>query len=611
MCGIAGIIGRGPPDRERIFRTLEAMRHRGPDSSGFLTGRMGEYQATLLHTRLSIIELDERANQPFSDGSCHLVYNGEIYNYLELREELETAGHRFRTRSDTEVVLKAYRQWGSRCFERLYGMWALALLDETEGRLLLSRDPFGEKPLYCAQRRGEFYFASEVKAINSLSGTRPEVNPRKVCTYLVLGFKSLYKDRNETFYRDISEFPPASCAEFVAPECPVPRRYWEPAYRPQPMTEGEALEGVRPLLFQVVKEQLRADVPIAFCLSGGVDSTTLASIAGLHLGHRINSFSIIDQDDRYDETENIDLMVDHLGCDHTVIRTRTDNFLERLGHLVQHFDAPVSTISYYLHAFLSEAIHGAGFKVAISGTGGDEVFGGYYHHYLYWLADMASDPDFPRLVEDWRTGMGQMVRNPQLQNPRAFIDSPASLEHLTLNSDRFRALMRQPFDGLFDEKEYSDSLLRKRTLNELHHETIPSMLHDEDHSSMMFSLENRTPFLDRRLVEFLYSVPVPLLIRNGFTKWLLREAGAGLVPDRVRLDKHKRGFNASILSLLDRSDPRIKEYLLAPSPLFDLVDRQRLEEVLESDLSANSMSKFMFSFVSIKLFMDHQAGMAL
>ena len=603
MCGIAGSFGADVPDRDRVRRTLASMRNRGPDAEGAWSGVIGDNNVTLLHSRLSIIDLDPRANQPFVDGDEVLVHNGELYNYLELRADLEARGHGFRTGSDTEVLLHAYREFGPSCTERFEGMWAFALLDRRANRLVLSRDRFGEKPLYYLHRGGTLYFGSELKLLAALSGATLTVDAKQLRRYLVNGYRSLYK-QPATFFEEARELPAGTSACVRAPGRVHPRRYWRLSHAPRSMTRDEAVDGARERLENAVRLRLRADVPLAFCLSGGVDSSALAAVAVRRFGADIHTFSIVDRDERYDESENIRATVAALECGHRAIRTSTEGFLDRMSRLVAYHDAPVATISYYVHAFLSEAIAAAGYKVAVSGTGADELFTGYYDHYGFWLARMSGRVGFERLIEDWRGSYGAFVRNPVLRNPLAFVDDPGERRHIYLDRATFNALLVEPLDEDFFEERFVDDPLRNRMLNELFHEVVPVILHEDDRNSMCWSVENRSPYLDRALAEFLYTVPAEHLIRDGYAKSLLRDAVADLLPDAVRLDKRKRGFNASIDSLLDRRDTRTIDRLLADGPIFDVVKRDAFARFLRRDMTENSFSKFLFGFVSAKLFLE-------
>ncbi len=609
MCGLAGSFGPGRPGRGAIDGALAALAKRGPDANGWAQEDLNGSCVTLVHTRLSIIDLDARADQPFEDDDCVLVYNGELYNFVELRSELAGLGHRFKTSSDTEVVLRAYLQWGEACFDRFEGMWALALVDRKKGRMLLSRDRFGEKPLFYWFHEGTLYFASEIAGLAALAGRWPEVDHQQVRRYLVNGYKSLNKE-SRSFHRDVHPLPAASFAMLDAPAPPRCQRYWSLTYSPVAMSADDAVAGARERLFRSMEIRLRADVPLAFCLSGGVDSSALAALAAKRFDFDVHTFSIIDSDPRYDESENIDTTVAAIGSKHVAIETTPAGFFERLERLVRYHASPIATVSYYVHSFLSEAIRDAGFKIAISGTAADELFTGYYDHYGFWLAEMAESQAIEPLIADWRESYGAFVRNPLLRDPLAFRDNPGERGHIMPNRAVFSSYLREPFDEAFSETDYADNTLRNRMLNELNHEVIPVILQEDDLNSMMHSVENRSPYLDRDLCEFMYSVPNQHLIRDGYAKWVLREAVDGVLPDAVRLDKRKRGFNASILSFIDPAQDRTRDRLLAESPIFDIVDRRKMERALTGDFSDNEFSKFLFSFVSAKLFLEASAANA-
>ena len=603
MCGIAGAVTGSALPQCRVEAALGAMRNRGPDGNGAAEHRLGTACATLLHTRLSILDLNARSDQPFQKHGLTLVYNGEVYNYLELKADLERIGARFATSGDTEVILEAYRHWGTDAFRRFEGMWALALFDPDSDRLVLSRDRFGEKPLYIWQTRDGLFFASEVKALAAMAGRAPDVNPAQIRRFLVNGYKSLYA-RRECFYDGVEEFPAASFAAVSADGDVRPRTYWTLEFRPQRMSLEEAVEGAREQVVRAVEYRLRSDVPVAVRLSGGIDSNVAAGIAQNVLGRNISAFSIVEDDPRYDETAAIMSAANFFGCPHTVVRIAKDGFLGRLERLVRYFDGPLMTISYYLHALVSEAMHDAGFKVSLGGTGADELFSGYYDHYLFWLATQRERPDFERLVDQWRESYGRFVRNPFLQNPEVFVERPYSRDHIFLGAERFAGFLRDPFDEPHSEHGYCGDILRNRMMNELFAETVPVMLHEDDLAAMAYSVENRAVYLDGGLTDFLWTVPTEHLVHEGLPKYLLRKIGEGIAAPEILRNPRKQGINAPIGDLVDLGDPDVRDYLLAASPLYDLVDRSRVEAFLNDPVTLNSESKFLFSLIAAKMFLD-------
>lgn len=610
MCGIAGCLTPTAPPPDRHARALTAMQNRGPDGQGGYSAEMPDGRhLDLLHSRLSIVDLNSRSDQPYRKHGLVLVYNGEIYNYPELRRELQALGHRFATSGDTEVLLEAWRAWGVAALDRLVGMFAFAIYDEGSGTLVLARDRFGEKPLYLLDRGPEgTFFASEIKVLRELSGTVPAIDMLHMQRYLVNGYKGLMRD-GRTFHDGVRELPAAHYCVFE-PERPARMvRYWTLAYTPREMTATEAQERVNHALESAMTRTLRADVPVAVRLSGGIDSNVIAGMARHRLGVDITCFSIIEDDWRYDESAMIAEGLKALDVPNHQIRIPREDFLDRLGDMIRYFDGPPLTISYYLHYLVSEAIHKAGFKMAMGGTGADEVFSGYYDHYLFWLAEMQWEPDFDTLVADWRASYGQFVRNPYLQDPRAFITAPDNRAHIFLGAEGFRDYLVQPFDEPHREQHHTDALLRNRMMNELTRETVPVMLHDDDLASMRWSVESRAPYLDRDLVECLFSIPSRHLIQGGLPKYLLRAAGRGIVPDVILNNPRKQGINAPVTSFVDFTDRVVRERMLDDGPFFELVDRGRFEALLSSEVNRNSDSKFLFSLLAARLFMDQHAAL--
>jgi asparagine synthase (glutamine-hydrolysing) len=605
MCGIAGYFGSAPVDPQAVQSTLTLMRNRGPDHQDSAVFFHQNKHVALLHSRLGIIDLDERSNQPFHLGPCTLVFNGEIYNYLELRRELIHRGITLQTQSDTEVLLHYYLLHGQTCVDHFEGMWSFAIYDRRKGTLFLSRDRFAEKPLYYCQTHDGFYFASESKFISSLSDQSLSINHRQLRRYLVNGYKSLYK-HEETFFDNLRELPYATNA-VVGPDLKVrSHQYWIPQSAISPMTMDDAVQGVREAFMESLKLRLRSDVPVAFCLSGGIDSSAIVSAAAKHFGSDVATFSIVDDDPRYDESDNINATIDDLDCEHVIVPLSTeDDFFDRLQRLVAYHDAPLATISYYVHAFLSEAIADHGYRVAFSGTGADEIFTGYYDHFNLHLYEMRDHPEYDRYRQDWQRHIQPIVRNPYLANPDLYIQDPSSRAHVFMHSDVFADCLRADFDEPFTEGTFCDSLLRNRMMNEMFHEGTRVILHEDDLNSMMNSVENRSPYLDSRLFTFCHSIPPEHLIYDGYGKYVFRRAMQGILNDQVRLDRKKKGFNASLNSVVNLNDPRNRDYLLAPSPIFDILDRDKIEPLLSINPLPNSYSKFLFNVINAKMFLEH------
>lgn len=605
MCGLAGYFGTLKKPDIYLKGCLRAMHHRGPDSeSGLHWQTAGGRNLHLLHSRLSIIDLDARANQPFQRGSKWIASNGELYNYLEIRRDLEIRGAKFRTTSDTEVLLAALSMDGTAALDRLEGMWAFAVFDESDGSLTLCRDRFGEKPLYLFNDATGTYFGSEVKFIAALRGGWPKVNRNQILRYLVNGYKSLYK-KGDTFYEGVMELPPGRWRRYAADGTVSEEAYWRPRFAPEEMSFDDAVAGVRERLIRAVGVRLRADVPLAFCLSGGVDSNVLAGLTKTIFHHDVHGFTVANTDRRYEERDMVELAVHELGLRHTWVPPETEDFLPRLRELIQTHDAPVYTISYFAHWRLMSHIARAGYRVSVSGTGADEIFSGYYDHHLAYLYDIRADESAAKLArESWGSQVRPFVRNPHLGDPDLFLRDPAFRGHIYLNADEFAARLHHPWAEPFEEATLAKDLLRNRMMNEMFYETVPVMLHEDDLNAMHHSVENRSPFLDRKLFEFVQTVPTRHLVQNGRAKALLREAARGWVPDQILDNPRKVGFNAPLRSFFKAEDPDARAWLLSDGPIAEWVDVKKMKAVLDKTELPNSESKFLFNFINVKIFME-------
>lgn len=603
MCGIAGYIGKREFDKSVIDRTLGLMNNRGPDHQEHLKISLQERNIYLFHSRLNIIDLHERSNQPISSGPVTMIYNGEVYNYVEVRKELEKAGVTFKTTSDTEVVLESYLHWGKDAFEKFEGMFAFAVYDKRDQSVLLARDKFGEKPLYYFETDDGLYFGSEIKYIQSLYHQKLEINYSHLYRYLVYGYKSLYKT-DEFYFKGIQYVPSGGMIHVNAEMNLTSESYWKPSVTIREMSLSDAIEGSREKLLESVRLRLRADVPLAFCLSGGVDSAAIVSIAAKEFNADVATYSIIDKDERYNEYENIKATLDDIGCKNTMIHLEQEGFYERLEDLIAYHDVPLVTISYLVHSLLSERIAKDGYRVVFSGTSADELFTGYYDHFILHLYEMRNHPDYRKYVFDWEEHIKPMVRNPHLRNPDLYAENPNFRDHVYFKSNEFKEILKTDFSEEYNEATYTDSLLRNRMLNELFHEATPVILREDDLNSMKYSIENRSPYLDSKLFEFAYSIPNEYLIKEGYGKYVLREAMKGILNDQVRLDRRKKGFNASINSVIDFSNPKERERLLDDSPVFDIIEKKKIEEIITQNPLPNSYSKFLFSFLNVKIFLE-------
>lgn len=611
MCGIAGFFGRKARDPKQVEACLKEMGQRGPDAAQAITHEFGQGGVVqLLHSRLSIIDLDERSNQPYYTDQGILSYNGEMYNYVEVKEELAKRGATFNTSSDTEVLAKLLSMDGVDALDQCEGMWGFAWFDKRTDSLVLCRDRFAEKPLYYFENEDGLYFGSEPKFVFALMGQRLSADIEQLKRYLVNGYKSLYK-QPATFFAGLREVPRAQYVVKRLDQSLINKSYWNASFDQYEdgMTYEEAVQGTKERLIRSMELRLRADVPISFCLSGGIDSNALISIAKRELGYDVHGFTIMNTDSRYEERDMVEIAVKELGVRHTEIPVSTDGFLPQLRELIKYHDAPIYTITYYAQWRLMEAIHNEGYKISVSGTGADELFSGYYDHHNAYIAAMRGEGEalYQQALSNWSDVVKPIVRNPFLQDPEYFIKTPEGRGHIYLDADVFSDFLTEPFNEGFDETNYSNVLLRNRMANELFHESVPVILHEDDLNAMYYSIENRSPFLDRQLFDWCQTIPTRHLINKGCAKAVLRDAVRDLAPTKVIDNPRKVGFNAPILDYLDVTDQKVMDELLADSPVFDVIRKDKIAEVLVPGEIQNSRSKFLFNFVCAKLFLEEYA----
>ena len=553
MCGIAGIVSLNglPVDEKLIDRINSLLHHRGPDGSGNFF-----HKATALtHTRLAILDLTPNADQPMSNdnGSLVLVYNGEVYNYVEIREELESFGCRFRSSGDTEVVLKAYEHWGPDCLRRFNGMFAFAIYDVANEKLFLARDRFGVKPLYYYQSPERFAFSSEIKPL-LLSMPSIESDDQIVFDYL---FHNIVDHTDRTFFKGIYRLPAGSWLEFKNGRHAI-TKWWnlEPAIEK---------ENLRELFVEAVRLRLRSDVPVGSCLSGGIDSSSIVCSMAQLLGEKredIHTFSAIYPGHPIDESRYIDDVV-QISKVKSFRTTPTENTLiSDLERFVEVQEEPFSSSSQYSQYKVMELAGQTGLKVLLDGQGADEALGGYLYCLSHNLASHLKHLRIANFIKDatalhrtHQQGMQHVFWAIYELFPRLVKDQTRkSLVAPWINPEFMRHFKRA--SDVYEIKSYSDA---QESLAKQMSYGLSSLLRYEDKSSMAFSIETRTPFLDYRLVKTLFAIPFEEKTKEGVTKVPFREAMKGILPESIRMRKDKIGF-ATPQELWMNSAP-MREYM--------------------------------------------------
>lgn len=561
MCGIAGLLmpASKPVAREHLGGFDRALAHRGPDDRGFLGWSPGKRivpsrdlaqaaggRVGFVHRRLSVLDLSETGWQPMvtGDGATAIIFNGEVYNFLELREELEALGHQFRGRSDAEVVLAAWREWGEDALCRFTGMFAFAVLDSARRRLVLARDPFGIKPLYWVRWREGFAFASEIPALLDLPGMDRTVDPQGLYDYLRFGLT----DRGErTMLAGVRRLPAGHWME-VPLDGPIgtPRPYW--TLRPETVDIGfdEAATELRRLFLDSVSLHLRSDVPLAFALSGGIDSSAiLAAARAVGDTGDIQAFSFISEDADQSEEQWADLMGRAVDVRVHKIKPSAADLGREVDRLIALQGEPFATTGMFAQERVFALIRRHGIKVSLDGQGADELLGGYPTYRAARLADLVARGDKAALGLVRAGGWGTILRAGGLLLPSAL----ARLGRRLVGEDEVPSWLTA---GWFHERGVATAappLPHRRTrLHDRLEQTVtdlslPALLRFADRNSMAHSVESRVPFLTPQLAEFILSLPAGHLVANdGTTKSVFRRAMRGLVPDAVLDRRDKIGF---------------------------------------------------------------------
>jgi asparagine synthase (glutamine-hydrolysing) len=611
MCGIIGIASPTPViNRAWLTAGRDAMTHRGPDDAGEWWSTTG--QVGLGQRRLSIIDLSPAGHQPMHDvsGALSIVFNGEIYNFVELRHELTAKGHAFRSHSDTEVILAAYREWGTACLARLNGMFAFALYDEPRQQLLMARDRAGEKPLFYALTHGTLSFASELKGLMADPDLPRRINPEALDCYLAMGFIP----GERCMIQGVNKLPPAHALLFNLNTGQARVwRYWQlpELDTTRPMDETDLLTELEALLEDAVRRQLVADVPVGVLLSGGVDSSLVTAMA-VRATPNVKTFTIrFPGYGSYDETEHARLIARHFSTAHIELDAG-DITVDLLPHLARQFDEPMCDSSMIPTYLVSRLIR-EHCTVALGGDGGDELFGGYPHYSrLLWLRQnlgwiphplrqfiaSAAERGLPvgfrgrnwlqGLAVDWQDGLPLIA---------AYFDHSTRQSLMTGHghwNGGAESIREQRIPRTAD-------LLQRATRMDFENYLTEDILVKVDRASMLNSLEVRAPFLDYRLIEFAFGkVPSALKATTTQRKVLLKRLTARVLPPAF--DQHrKRGFSIPLAAWLQSGSwlEFFRDVLLdSESPLFNC---KAVSELLAGQAKARANSERLFALVLFEL----------
>lgn len=591
MCGISGIISLNnvPITTTDIAGMNHAGKHRGPDGQGYLLAKINKdswqlqeinesnildsYQTSqwtvaLGHSRLAILDLTPAGHQPMSsaDKKLWIVHNGEIYNYLELRQELELKGYKFSSHTDTEVILAAYWAWGIDCLSRFNGMWSFAILDLNQNKLFCARDRAGIKPFYYYYDGTCFLFASELKQIMVHPKVQKKINNGVLYDYLVYG----YSDHSEqTFYQSINQLRGAHY--LVVPltqdshQLPAPIRYWniDLGNKITGWSDQQYADRFLELFEDSIRLHLRSDVPVGSCLSGGLDSSGIVCMVNKILraeGKEAmqNTVSSCFEDKKYDERQFIDQITKFTEVTPHCTFPSGDKLIGEIDQVLYHQDEPFGSTSIYAQWNVFRLAKETGLTVMLDGQGADEILAGYHSYYKDYFISLARQGKLVRLLKEASSYYGMYRSLAYIRNAFFTLLLPKCLKHWRQQksvvpakwlSKEFREVgaKMSPYNKFLKTVDESHNLKSGSYLDQKLYEMffttcLPALLHYEDRNSMAFSIESRVPFLDYRLVEFMFALPDEQKIKNGWTKYVYRNAMRNILPEAVRLRQDKMGF---------------------------------------------------------------------
>ena len=555
MCGIAGLAGRRPVNEDTVHKMTDLLVHRGPDDCGYWRSSNGTI--CLGHRRLSIIDTSAAGHQPMVKDPTVITYNGELYNYLELRARLQAEGVSFTSSSDTEVILEAYRMWGDQCLNEFNGMFAFALYDADRDLLFCARDRFGEKPFLYSLQKEAFAFASEYKSLLNLEGVSQEIDPFKLLIFLDNPSVGL-DDEEETVFPAIKQLLPAHSLTLNLKDFSVTTmQYWTPKLdtRISTCSQGEIEDAFSDLLTDSVRIRMRSDVPVGSCLSGGLDSSSIVGLIQekMEAPAAYAAFTGRFEDTPSDEWEWAKEVLGKYRITSHVTNPDVDGFLAELPDFLWHNELPVGSTSQFAQWSVFRLAKEHGVTVLLDGQGADELLGGYEQYFSAYLAALA-ETQTPAQVKQEANAIRTRYPLALLSPTQSLGQSlPGSLRHLlariTGKGSDFKFGLAPDLASRLITR--TSSLppppphlhpLTKALWQESHHTHLPVLLRYGDRNSMAHSEEVRLPFCDHRLAEFTLSLPPEALMGDTQTKRVLRGAMKGILPEPIRKRWNKQGF---------------------------------------------------------------------
>ncbi|ANB61711.1 asparagine synthase (glutamine-hydrolyzing) [Anoxybacteroides amylolyticum] len=587
MCGIAAVFSNKQIPFATIKKMTDIIEHRGPDGEGHQS--LLDDKLWLGHRRLAIVDLSNNGSQPMSykNGRYWIVFNGEIYNYIEIRKELEALGHRFVSTTDTEVIMAAYDEWGEACLHKFNGMWAFIIIDTVAKTLFASRDRFGVKPFYYAVKDETIAFASEIKQLLVEDFVSKKANRDKVAKFLLFGEVNIEK---ETFFEGVNQLLPSEAMRVNLDEGVSSLKVWR--YYHPPLNQSMKRDGnlveyqqqFKELLFDSVRLRLRSDVPVGSCLSGGMDSSSIVLV--MHelfkqngVRNNIKTFTSCFANKKYDEWEFAETIVEQAEADSYRVYPDMNDLFHEIEDLIWHQDEPFKSTSIYAQWNVMRLARQNNITVLLDGQGADETMAGYHPYISVYMANLIRAGEFQTAAEELKKlkETGLISATEPLGKVWLKIIYHALGVKIRRGSD-VKELLKKEYEHI--NRTEIPSNFQEYLYTEIFG-SLQSLLRYEDRNSMAFSIEARTPYLDYRLVELMLSIPGGYKIYDGYTKPFLRQAMKGIMNDKVRLRVDKKGFVTPEDIWYREKFAEIKSILLSDDSPLDLwIDKTQLKNWL-------------------------------
>lgn len=602
MCGIAGYLGKKLIDQNTLVETCKLMNTRGPDHNDYKIFKKKNLNGYFLHSRLSIVDNKNRSNQPYVYKNYILIFNGEIYNYLDLKKKLIQNGYNFKTRSDTEVLIKAYDFYKDKVFDKLEGMWSFAIFNKLNLKLIISRDRFGEKPLYYFKCNHGIYFGSEINYLRRLGNLKLELNLIKLKNYLKYGYNSVFLD-NKSFFEGIKILKPSNNLILYKNKYTEKKYWFIEKFKENKLGEKSTIQKIKKRLKESVNTRAKSLKENALHLSGGIDSSGILAMTNKNY----KTFSISNKNSSYyNEKKIINKNQKFFSVKNYMFDVENINFYKELKELTKKYQSPILNINSISQYYLNKKIKKNGIRVTLSGSGSDEIFAGYYDHFLAYLNSIKRDKKlFDKNLALYKKFIHPLIRKVEFKNLNR-INKP--IYSRLRDRNEFNHTLKETKKLNITEKKIFKSNLKNILLYQIQENIYPTVYND-DLTAMSASIENRSPYLDSKIVKYAFEMNSKFYMKNCYSKYILRCALKGKILPEIHNSRKKIGYNINLFDFKNIKKKLFYNLLdLNKKTLSKIIHYQNLFKYIKTlniKKLNNEQSKFLFRILSTNLFLKY------